>query len=567
MAFDPRCSVFRITHPVDPQKYGTGFVIHLDTAAPEGPAAYLLTCAHVVDELGKALKVRGKDAQLMAMGDQAGLDLAVIKVSLPGEALLRPALTTEGAKDDGVEAYGYLGDRLVPLMAKLNEPEYEKGKLGFYRFDLDPKEPDEVKKGYSGSPIVLRDKGEKVFAVANTRRASQGRHLVGACIPVWHLVKLWPEMPDELGAQLFGNAYWSLLQQVRPKTAAFTSSDYQQAFQRSCGPDELPAEYSLWGCAVSLQKFERDSNATDRLRGFLANLGIPEYTEKPATPVAPFPAGELYRQLIIRIVKREGSRRDDAGCRGGDRYRIETHLAQLEAAQASRCCANAGKECAPYIARELSTRKARQSEEERRSGLKELLEEEIPDSLASFGCHIPDLVQFIVPEDLLTDFIITNRIDQILVRGGAEPLAELHPTVFSGAKLSNADEDGRYLLDCLNKVSPLQGPVIGLHDPELPSPMRRQLKKAIVAVLCTPGSVNSLLQDVPKFVPFVLVSSEKAEAVVEMVKGLPCQYRLAHALHAQLGDKALPERLPIIANTPNVRIHFAETEEPSIPGN
>lgn len=589
MAFEPRCAVFQIIRRDDPQKYGTGFVIHIDAAASE-KQAYILTCAHVVDELGKnTLTVAGNDAQLTAMGDQNGLDLAVIKVALPAAALRQATLATDGTLQDRVEVHGYLGERRVPLKAAFNKYEdlcrKKAGELRLYQFVLDPDEaiePDELKQGYSGSPILLTEKGGHVFAVANTRRASQpGKHRVGACIPVWHLAEIWPEMPDRLGGELFGAAYWPLLQQVRAQAGTLTPGAYQQAFQAACGnPDEFPAEYSLWGCAMSLRKFESDSDSTGRLRGFLAALGLPGYSEQPPAAAAPGPAPAgnppavhvappstpVYRQLIIRIVKRLASRRDDVGGRGGDKYWIEAHTAELDAGQ-TFCCPSGGKECVPYVVRTLSTTCYRRTGEERQSGLKELLQDEIPDILASFASHAPDLVQFVVPEELLEDLIVTDKIDQVLVRDGREPLAEWRPTIFSGAKLSNADEAGSDLLERLNHVSPLQGPVIGFSDTELNREVRGQLKEAIVAVLSTPAAVNRLLPHAPYFVPFVLVSEEKAEAVVDKVAALHCKCRLAHALHAQQYDDSLPERLPIIANTPNITIRFAEAEEPVIVGN
>jgi len=388
-------------------------------------------------------------------------------------------------------------------------------------------------------------------------------------------------MPDMLGEQLFGIDYWLLLKKIRAKTETFTLKKYQTAFRDACGnPDEFPAEYSLWGCAVSLRKFERDGEPKVRLRRFLNALGVLADTEESTADAPPLrisdelkpPAqkvtlsSSVYRQLIIRIVKCLTSDRSGVGGRDSDRFQVEAYTAETN--EYASCCSNGGKECAPFSAHTLSATLIRDPSIVRRSRLKKFLQEEIPLSLSALVSHNPDLVQFVVPEELLVDFVITNQIDQILVLGGSEPLAEWRPTIFSGERLSRPNNPaGCDLLEKLTGAGPLRGKVISLFDETWDKRVRGCLKGAVAVVLNAQITGQRLLKNAPSYVPFVLVCEEKADAVVTEVSGLHCLCRLAHELHARQYDGLLPDRLPLIANTPNVNISFADAEEPIIVGN
>lgn len=602
MAFERRGTVFRIRSREDHNKYGTGFVVHVDKSVPEDRTAYLLTCAHVIHDLGEgSILVDDMSAEVIAVGDKDGLDLAVLKVKflkdyLKDNLLLSTVATSTGELNDPVGVCGFLGEKRVPLQATLNKDEdLPKAKeLRFYQLVLNPDEavePDQLKEGYSGSPIVLSAKEEKVYAVLNTRRTSKTeKHRVGACIPVWHVVKIWPEMPDHLGAQLFGVDYWPVLKQVRIQTETLTPNNYETAFRSACeNPDEFPAEHSLWGCAVSLLKFEKDGESTARLRCFLKELGIPGYGEnpsidertpgqildetKPSTQKVVSPCS-VYRQLIIRIVKGTTSRRSDVGGRGGDRYWTEAHTFEQEACL-NFCCDQGDKNCVPNLIKEIKTTYARRTGDERPSCLRELLQEEIEDIIAVFGRYVPDLIQIIVPDEMLFDLIVTDQMDRVLVRQGQKPLADWQPTIFSGEQMSDPEGEGRNLLSRLdNANSPLQGKTIDRYNSDWDKDqLLDELEESIVAILTTPEDVRRLLKIAsfnspevmaPFFVPYVLVSTEKADAVLKKLQTLCCFRRIAYELRH---DKSLPKRLSIIANTPNINIRFAGTEEPIIVGN
>ena len=66
---------------------GTGFIFH-----KEQNCIYLLTCAHVVEDVGGAdnIKVNNIPAEVIKIGDIQGFDLAVLKVN---ESFSAPSLS------------------------------------------------------------------------------------------------------------------------------------------------------------------------------------------------------------------------------------------------------------------------------------------------------------------------------------------------------------------------------------------------------------------------------------------------------------------------------------------
>lgn len=86
----------------DKAKFGTGFIIYRN-----GKTAYLLTCQHVVDDVGGQDKVMvgTKDAVVIAYGKDHGLDLAILKVEgLDNRPPLR--LHISGKREDRVIIIG-----------------------------------------------------------------------------------------------------------------------------------------------------------------------------------------------------------------------------------------------------------------------------------------------------------------------------------------------------------------------------------------------------------------------------------------------------------------------------
>ncbi|NJK65154.1 MAG: trypsin-like peptidase domain-containing protein [Microcoleus sp. CSU_2_2] len=96
------------------RSYGTGFIIHKNESKRE---TYLMTCAHVIDDLGGAdcVKVHNYDAEVVALGKRRGCDLAIVKVGqLLKGPLIRPCivsnsvplrLTIDGYHKDSANEY------------------------------------------------------------------------------------------------------------------------------------------------------------------------------------------------------------------------------------------------------------------------------------------------------------------------------------------------------------------------------------------------------------------------------------------------------------------------------
>src|SRR5579862_3513940 len=86
-----------------PNRFGTGFVF-----LREGDVSYVLTCRHVVDDVGgeSALLVSNVSATLIAHDDADGFDLAVLRVDRP---LLCPVLVlcTSSREEDEFTTVGF----------------------------------------------------------------------------------------------------------------------------------------------------------------------------------------------------------------------------------------------------------------------------------------------------------------------------------------------------------------------------------------------------------------------------------------------------------------------------
>ena len=68
--------------------------------------------------------------------------------------------------------------------------------------------------------------------------------------------------------------------------------------------------------------------------------------------------------------------------------------------------------------------------------------------ITSYSIHytklydMPDLIQIIVPDEMLFDRVVTDQMDRVLVRQGQQPLADWQPTIFSGEQMSDPEGEG-----------------------------------------------------------------------------------------------------------------------------
>jgi hypothetical protein len=202
MTGDFQASVLRITSG-DPNnsRFGTGFVIHQDERY-----SYLLTCAHVVDDVGGPgqVLVGETTASVIAAGAADGLDLAVLRVEgLSDKPSLR--LIASGKKGRSFTTAGfqvltkqYLIRRLEGALGEQVGLEFRDQAERIEAWDLTIIDDYQLQPGYSGSPVVDQASGD-VLAVVSHRHGEGKR---GLAISVEALEKIWSDMPAALKADL-----------------------------------------------------------------------------------------------------------------------------------------------------------------------------------------------------------------------------------------------------------------------------------------------------------------------------------------------------------------------------
>jgi len=84
-------------------RFGTGFVIRQD-----GTGTYVVTCAHVIDDIGgaDAVKVDDLKAEVLALDGVDGFDLAVLRLDMPGRKRVL-ALAASGKEGNPISTLGY----------------------------------------------------------------------------------------------------------------------------------------------------------------------------------------------------------------------------------------------------------------------------------------------------------------------------------------------------------------------------------------------------------------------------------------------------------------------------
>jgi hypothetical protein len=197
---DFRQSVVLITSEdpklIEKGQFGTGFIIYR-----EQETSYILTCAHVVADVGgvESVKVAGKKATVKVMGNKKGCDLAVLAVEIASEewinrSPLKLAVAGEVGMDfqivgfytDGTKTY-----KQAQVKGKLGEiqfidtPEGDRTKAWDLRINKDSTQ--QLQSGYSGSPIFSNNY-EYVLGVASQLTGENK----GLAISIEALKELWP---------------------------------------------------------------------------------------------------------------------------------------------------------------------------------------------------------------------------------------------------------------------------------------------------------------------------------------------------------------------------------------
>lgn len=194
---DWRDAVFRIDSAVsDNPVFGSGFACY-----SEGSRTYLLTCNHVIKDIGEDnARILKQPIEVVARGDDT-LDLALIAVDgLTDSPVLQ--LGTSGERGNPFEVYGYTWADPSDKKSGKSLARPLEGQLGMdtafssdsWRkvpaWDLPFDENDqfaELRDGYSGSP-VWDPNSRQVIAVVSHRRGNK----MGYAIAVSNLRKIYP---------------------------------------------------------------------------------------------------------------------------------------------------------------------------------------------------------------------------------------------------------------------------------------------------------------------------------------------------------------------------------------
>jgi len=192
---------------------GTGFIFY-----KQHNSTYLLTCAHVVEDVGGAenIRVNNMPAEVIKIGDVQGFDLAVLKVnktfSVPSLNLM--ILYGEEEKKLEVKIPGYyLWGENKALRRQTIKGEMIVEVDGERAFQLIENMPEDVavekleikkgslRSGYSGSPVVDIKTGLVVGLVTHKINVD-GEGRFGRAISIEALEKIWSEIPNEVSKQI-----------------------------------------------------------------------------------------------------------------------------------------------------------------------------------------------------------------------------------------------------------------------------------------------------------------------------------------------------------------------------
>jgi S1-C subfamily serine protease len=178
------------------RNFGTGFAI-----AKDGKFVYLLTCAHVIRDVGGREQVvaNGIPARVVAVGDEIGFDLAVLRVEgLWDKPYLKLCASGKTEKPLIIAGFYQFDPKTPPALRTI------RGSLGDQiqsssrdssdranAWDLKIEGDYYLQPGYSGSPVIDKENGGVMGVV--THQIGKGEK--GLAISIEALVKIWQEMP------------------------------------------------------------------------------------------------------------------------------------------------------------------------------------------------------------------------------------------------------------------------------------------------------------------------------------------------------------------------------------
>ena len=178
--------------------FGSGFVIYQDKCT-----TFLLTCAHVVKDIGGATKIRvGTDrATVVELGEEKGCDLAVLKVNGLLEKLPLK-LSNSASKGRRIVVSGYYqNETKVKTQRKISGVigerivlELDGNRTIAWDIEIDESSKYFLQPGYSGSPVVDEQTGATIGVMS--QRVGTGRQ--GLAISIEAVRKIWQDIPSSL---------------------------------------------------------------------------------------------------------------------------------------------------------------------------------------------------------------------------------------------------------------------------------------------------------------------------------------------------------------------------------
>lgn len=183
-------STFLITSSTN-RSFGTAFCIDSNEKG-----SFLVTAAHVIHDCGEeSLLVENQEATLIAIGDNQGIDLAVLFVhNLTATPLNLNSFPLSKNIKLQVEGFkSHLNDHKLELLngvvKKISKLKTDHQVLNIYELNFN--DDNEIERGYSGSAVVSQ---EYVFAVVVSRYSQTHAD----AIPIEYLKDIWNEMPPTL---------------------------------------------------------------------------------------------------------------------------------------------------------------------------------------------------------------------------------------------------------------------------------------------------------------------------------------------------------------------------------
>ncbi|NEO56616.1 MAG: SUMF1/EgtB/PvdO family nonheme iron enzyme [Okeania sp. SIO3B5] len=251
---------------------GTGFAFY-----QEENYTYLLTCAHVVEDVGgeENVLVNNISAEVVAIGDTQGFDLAVLrvqellsvlplrlkilpeeqeislKISIPGYFLWGENKVRRRKTIKGIMMVEVGEEKAFHIIKNVGE-EVAIGKLKI--------ETGKLQKGYSGAPVVDLETGFVVGITTHMEGTNEEEGKEGMAISIEALKKIWPEMPPDVF-----NSYPEKFDviTVNMKGEEINSHSYKAAFTEDLGNGVMLEMVAIPGGTFMMGSPENEAERSD----------------------------------------------------------------------------------------------------------------------------------------------------------------------------------------------------------------------------------------------------------------------------------------------------------------